>query len=120
MAATLRGPTPPVIVALHADPDRLRERTRDLARAVGGEVVPHDGRVGGGGAPGVPLPGWALALPEELAHQLRTGTPAVLPRVHDGACLVDLRCVPEAADDLVAQAIRRAQRSGRSTTVDPA
>ena len=30
-------------------------------------VVPHDGRVGGGGAPGVPLPGWAVRLPESAA-----------------------------------------------------
>lgn len=110
LEATVHGAVPPVTAALHADADRLLERTQRLAAAVGGEVVAHDGRVGGGGAPGVPLPGWALALPKELATSLRTGSPAVLPRVHGGACLVDLRCVPEGADPVVAEAIRAAQQ----------
>ena len=102
LEATLRGGRPPVDVALHAEPGRLRERAEALAAAVDAEVVPHDGRVGGGGAPGVPLHGWAVRLPEAVARPLRLGRPAVLPRVHDGACLVDLRCVPESRDrDLV-------------------
>src|SRR5699024_12100541 len=50
----------PIHDALHIDPDRLRARTEALAEAVGAAVVAHDGRVGGGGAPGVPLPGWAV------------------------------------------------------------
>lgn len=109
MEATLTGPAPPVTEYLHADPDRLRARTESVASAIGGvDVVPHDGRVGGGGAPGVPLPGWAIRLPERAAHALRTGVPAVLPRVHDGACLVDLRCIPHADDATVAAAVRRA------------
>ncbi|TKV60748.1 L-seryl-tRNA(Sec) selenium transferase [Nakamurella flava] len=113
LAATLDGTPPPVTQALHADPDALRERTERMARAVGGTVVPHDGRVGGGGAPGVPLPGWAVRLPEDVAARLRTGTPAVLPRVHDGACLLDLRCVPEADDGRLTTAVRRALRPGQ-------
>jgi L-seryl-tRNA(Ser) seleniumtransferase len=98
LEATLAGGAPPVLQALHADPDRLRDRADRLARAVGAPVVAHDGRVGGGGAPGVPLPGWAVRLPEAAAPLLRTGDPAVLPRVHDHACLLDLRCVPEPDD----------------------
>lgn len=108
LEATLRGGPTPVARSLHADPERLRERAEALARAVGAEAVPHDGRVGGGGAPGVPLPGWAVRLPEAAAAALRLGTPAVLPRVHDGACLVDLRCVPEADDTALADAVRTA------------
>jgi L-seryl-tRNA(Ser) seleniumtransferase len=73
--------------------------------------VAHDGRVGGGGAPGVPLPGWALLLPEGLARHLRAGDPAVLPRVHDGSCLVDLRCVPEPDDHRILDAVRQALAS---------
>ena len=73
-------------------------------------MVAHDGRVGGGGAPGVPLPGWAVRLPESVAPRLRTGDPAVLPRVHDGACLLDLRCVPEEDDDRLLAAVRAALR----------
>lgn len=108
LEATLRGVTPPVTAALHADPSRLHHRAQTLAAAVGGEVVPHDGRVGGGGAPGVPLAGWAVALPESVAPALRAGTPAVLPRVHGGVCLIDLRCIPESDDERILAAVRSA------------
>ncbi|MGM7668728.1 L-seryl-tRNA(Sec) selenium transferase [Microbacterium sp. A93] len=109
LEATLDGGPTPVSRALHADPERLRERAERLGAAVGAPVVAHEGRVGGGGAPGVPLAGWAVRLPAELAPLLRTGRTAVLPRVHDGACLVDLRCIPEPDDGRLADAIRAAQ-----------
>lgn len=108
LEATVAGAAPPVTRALHADPDQLRARAERLAAAVGATVVAHDGRVGGGGAPGVPLAGWAVRLPEAAAATLRTGEPAVLPRVHDGACLLDLRCVPEADDARLLAAVRTA------------
>ncbi|MCD1145821.1 L-seryl-tRNA(Sec) selenium transferase [Kocuria sp. LUK] len=108
LEATLTGGPPPVARALHADPERLRARAEELAAAVGAPVVAHDGRVGGGGAPGVPLPGWAVRLPEAAAAPLRAGEPAVLPRVHGGACLLDLRCVPEADDARLRAAVRTA------------
>ena len=108
LEATLRAGASPVTQALHADTERLRARAQRLADAVGASVVAHDGRVGGGGAPGVPLPGWAVRLPESAAGPLRAGDPAVLPRVHDGACLVDLRCVPESDDDRLLAALRKA------------
>ncbi len=105
LEATMRGGESPVRAALRADAGKLRERTDRLAAQVGGQLVPHDGRVGGGGAPGVPLPGWAVELPEELAEGLRLGTPSVVARVHGGRCLIDLRCVPEHADDRLAAAV---------------
>lgn len=106
--ATLRAGASPVHAILHADPAELRRRTDALAAQVGGTVVAHDGRVGGGGGTGVPLPGWALALPESFAAVLRTGDPAVLPRVHDGSCLIDLRCIPTDQDRALADAITAA------------
>ena len=108
LEATVAGGIPPVVQSLHADAAHLRLRTDRLARELGVPVVPHDGRVGGGGAPGFPLPGWALRLPEGLARLLRTGDPAVLPRVHDGSCLIDLRCVPAVEDDRILEAVRQA------------
>jgi fructuronate reductase len=42
------------------------------------------------------------------ARLLRTGDPAVLPRVHGGACLLDLRCIPEDEDERLADAVRAA------------
>lgn len=108
LEATLTGPLAPVTAALHADADDLRTRCERIAVEFGLDVVPHDGRVGGGGAPGVPLPGWAIRLPERLAPVLRAGNPAVLTRVHDGACLLDLRCVPIDDDEPIAAALRTA------------
>ena len=72
----------------------------------------HPGRVGGGGAPEYPLPGFAVALEEELAAILRAGSPAVLPRVHQGQCLVDVRCIPADDDQTLIEAILAAQKQG--------
>lgn len=108
LEATLVSGDIPVQQALHADPEQLRARAEKLGDDLGMPVVPHDGRVGGGGAPGVPLPGWAVRLPERAASFLRLGQPAVLPRVHDGACLIDLRCIPEDDDARVAAAAHAA------------
>ena len=106
LEATLRGPEAPVWLALTADPDRLRARCAALAEQVGGEVVPSNGAVGGGGAPGQALPGWAVALPEAFAPRLRSGDPCVVGRLERGACLLDLRCVPEADDARLAAAVQ--------------
>ncbi|MCW2713920.1 MAG: L-selenocysteinyl-tRNA(Sec) synthase, partial [Frankiales bacterium] len=62
LEATLRGPVVPTWTALLADAAGLRARCDRLAAAVGGDVVPSDGVVGGGGAPGLVLPGWAVAV----------------------------------------------------------
>ena len=105
LEATLRGGVPPVAAALRADPERLRQRAERLGAAVKAPVVSHDGRVGGGGAPGLPLPGWAVQLHENVAARLRLGDPAVLARVHNGACLIDLRCVPESDDERLIAAV---------------
>ncbi|WP_152348987.1 L-seryl-tRNA(Sec) selenium transferase [Brevibacterium sp. CFH 10365] len=107
LEATITDAANPIHDALHIDPDQLRRRTETLAEAVGATVVEHDGRVGGGGAPGVPLPGWAVELPEDCAAALRAGDPAIVARVHQGRCLIDLRCVPESDDQRVAAVIGR-------------
>ncbi|NUO92236.1 MAG: L-seryl-tRNA(Sec) selenium transferase, partial [Dermatophilaceae bacterium] len=112
LEATLRGPVPPVTAYLHADAGGLRARTDRLAEAVGGEVVAVEGRVGGGGAPGVPLPGWAVALPEECAERLRAGDAVVVARVERGRCLVDLRCVPADSDGDLERAVLAALAAG--------
>ncbi|HEY8755545.1 MAG TPA: L-seryl-tRNA(Sec) selenium transferase [Candidatus Dormibacteraeota bacterium] len=100
LEATLAGPPTPVRAAIAADGDQLRARAEAMAAAIGtdAEVRPSDGAVGGGSAPGVALPGWAVSLPEHYAGALRRGTPAVVARVERGRCLLDLRCVPEPQD----------------------
>lgn len=111
LEATVTHTANPIHDALHIDADHLRKRTEELAEAVGATVVEHDGRVGGGGAPGVPLPGWAVELPDDCAEPLRLGDPAIVARVHQGRCLIDLRCVPESDDRRVAEAIARVRGS---------
>jgi L-seryl-tRNA(Ser) seleniumtransferase len=105
LEATLRGPVPPTWTALTAHPDTLRVRAERLAERVGGSVVASDGAVGGGGAPGQVLPGWAVALPASLAAPLRTGDPCVVGRVERDRCLLDLRCIPESEDAALAAAV---------------
>lgn len=109
LEATLTGPVPPVLDALRRDPESLRERTAQLAERLGGRLVPHEGRVGGGGGAGVPLPGWAIALDAELAAPLRTGEPSVVATVRDGGCLLDLRCLPADEDERLARAVATAR-----------
>jgi L-seryl-tRNA(Ser) seleniumtransferase len=105
LEATLRGPESPAWQAIRADVDQLRRRAERLAAAVGGAVVASEGAVGGGGAPGQVLPGWAVALPTPYAERLRLGTPCVVGRVEKDHCLLDLRCVSEADDDRIREAV---------------
>jgi L-seryl-tRNA(Ser) seleniumtransferase len=91
---------------------RLRERCARVAELVGGTVQPSDGAVGGGGAPGMVLPGWAVALPASWAVRLRAGDPCIVARVERDRCLLDLRCVPEDDDDRLVAAVRAAVHAG--------
>jgi L-seryl-tRNA(Ser) seleniumtransferase len=108
LEATVRGPRPPVTAYLHADAREVRRRTEAVARELGREVVEVAGAVGGGGAPGLELPGCAIELPGWCAEMLRRGDPAVVARVERGRCLVDLRCVPVESDAEVLRAVRAA------------
>jgi L-seryl-tRNA(Ser) seleniumtransferase len=110
LEATLVGPPSPVAVALASRPEDLLARARRLALAIGPDLaaaVVSEGRVGGGGAPGVALPSAAVALPEALAEPLRTGETPVVGRVADGRLLLDLLAVPAEFDDELAAVVRR-------------
>ncbi len=113
LEATLTDARTPTSDALHATADALQRRAHAVAESlvsagIEAAVVPSDGVVGGGGAPGTILPGWAVSLPETLAAPLRTGAPAVVGRVERGRLLLDLRCVPPDRDVDVISAVRSA------------
>ena len=119
LEATVRAGATPVQGALHRTADELRPRVERLAAALGRQVVPVTGRVGGGGAPGVPLPGWAVEVPVDVVERLRRpwpgpgtdpgdGRPVVLARVEDGRGLVDLRCIPPDRDEDLLRALSAA------------
>jgi L-seryl-tRNA(Ser) seleniumtransferase len=110
LRATVAGPETPTWQALRLDPAELRERTeRVLARLAGAGVevtlAESVAVVGGGGAPEVTLPSWALSLPVAYARSLRLAATPVLGRVEKGRLLLDLRCVPPADDPVVAEAV---------------
>lgn len=106
LEAAISTPSNAVHDALHLELESHRMRTEAIAQAVGAEVVSHDGRVGGGGAPEYPLPGYAVSLPEHYADALRHHEPPVVGRVHQGSCLVDIRCVPAHQDATIIAAIK--------------
>ncbi|TDD92935.1 L-seryl-tRNA(Sec) selenium transferase [Actinomadura darangshiensis] len=105
LEATLRGPEDPVRRSLTVAPKELRRRAEVIAADLRAEgvtavAVESSGAVGGGGAPGVDLPGWAVGLPASFSLLLRQGHPCIVGRVEAGRCLLDLRCLSE-SDDIV-------------------
>ncbi|MFC4852065.1 L-seryl-tRNA(Sec) selenium transferase [Actinophytocola glycyrrhizae] len=112
LEATLRGPAPPVLVALHAGPGEVRARAARLAEELTGlgidaTVADSVAVVGGGGAPGVELPSAAVSLPRAYAARLRAADPPVVGRVEHDRCLLDLRTVAPADDRVVRDAVAR-------------
>jgi L-seryl-tRNA(Ser) seleniumtransferase len=111
LEATLRGAQTPTWAALIADPAELAGRCRALAGDLEAAGIPADvvecrTAVGGGSAPDVTLPSWAVALPERYAEPLRLGHPAIAGRIDDGRLLLDLRTVDPAAVDTINARIR--------------
>ncbi|MGH3630574.1 MAG: L-seryl-tRNA(Sec) selenium transferase [Sciscionella sp.] len=110
LEATLRGPEVPVQAAMHAAREQLLGRARtlvgQLCRAgLDAAAVDTEARVGGGGAPGVPLPSAAVSLPAAFAARLRAGAPPVIGRILGGRCLLDLRTVPPGEDKRLRDAV---------------
>ncbi len=124
LEATLTGPVNPTSRALHVDPDDLRARTESLTAAlirhgVAARTIPSVGVVGGGGAPDLVLPGWAVEIPEAYAVELRIGRPPIVVRVEHGHCVLDLRCIPPVEDETVRRAIASVHESGRGDKEAP-
>jgi L-seryl-tRNA(Ser) seleniumtransferase len=122
LEASLAGPPVPLAAALEASPDALAGRARQLAgrlaaAGLDAHPVPSQAAVGGGGAPGVPLPSAAVSLPARLAVPLRSGPPPggqfppVVGRTEGGRLLLDLRAIRPDEDDLLAGAVIAAART---------
>jgi len=114
LEATLVGPPTPTSVALHADPEQMLVRAKQLADAIcalgiSARAVPSAGVVGGGGAPDRELPGWAVELPAEFGRPLRLGDSSIVARVERDHCLLDLRCVPAADDQQLLSGVEAAR-----------
>ncbi|MDP9222007.1 MAG: L-seryl-tRNA(Sec) selenium transferase [Actinomycetota bacterium] len=110
LEATLRGPQTPTAAALDQTADALRQRADALAmglrsRGIDAHAVDSVAQVGGGAAPGVPLPSAAVSLPERYGYALRLGGQPIVGRTEHGRCLLDLRTVPPEIDHEVQAAV---------------
>jgi L-seryl-tRNA(Ser) seleniumtransferase len=109
LEATLTGPQSSVAAALAAHPEDLFARAGRIAAEIGpahAQAIRSEGRVGGGGAPGVALPSAAVALPAVLSKPLRLGDPPVVGHVHDGRLHLDLLTVLPIHDHTLVEAVR--------------
>jgi L-seryl-tRNA(Ser) seleniumtransferase len=101
---------------LHQRTETLGSQLRGL-EGIGDVRVGEDvAYVGGGSLPDQAMKTWVIEIEPralsdtELAHRLRTGTPAVVARLRDGRLVLDLRTVfPEQEPELV-EALRQAVR----------
>jgi len=104
----------PLHAMLAASVPELRARAGAIARALGWAascVRDSEATVGGGSLPGDMIASVVLAVPgpqaERRAQQLRTGTPAVVGRVHAQTLLLDLRSVLPGQDGELLAALRQ-------------
>jgi L-seryl-tRNA(Ser) seleniumtransferase len=123
LEATLSGPQPPLAAALTAGAGELARRAGAIVAQLAGAGVDAcrvgtEAAVGGGGAPGVPLPSAAVSVPGGLATVLRQGLavrqgrlPAVVGRLDGGRLLLDLRSVAPADDQALTEAVLVACKS---------
>lgn len=118
---TLRMLTTP-LSELRARCERFATRLRALAGLKTVEVKDDTAFVGGGSLPDVAVPTVVTAVTakglseEAFATRLRTGTPAVVARVHDGRVLFDLRCVLAGQEDVLSAAVQAAIGEARVMT----
>jgi len=107
------------IGALESRARRLKERLESAGSGLTLEVREEASATGGGSLTGIPLPTRVLAVaspdlpPGSLAAGLRRHEPPVIARMHAGAVLLDMRTLLEGDDDVVFEALRRVEESGK-------
>ena len=106
----------PVIGMLAATADALHakaERLAALLRKAGieTEIIPTEGRVGGGSVPNHALPSYAVAFGgnvNALEEKLRSGLQPIIGRIHEGKFLLDVRTLFEEDFPTVVEALKEA------------
>ena len=106
----------PVIGMLAATADALRAKAERLAAmlrkaGIETEILPTEGRVGGGSVPNHSLPSWAVAFSGDvnaLEEKLRLGIQPVIGRIHEGNYLLDVRTLFEEDFPAIAEAVKEA------------
>jgi len=106
----------PVIAMLAEKPEVLRQRAEYLAAllrdaGIDTQIIPTEGRVGGGSVPNHNLPSYAIAFDRDvnkLEETLRKGNPPIIGRIHEGQYLLDVRTLPESDFDTILRSVREA------------
>ena len=106
----------PVISMLAAEPEVLRQKAEKLAAMLGGagvgaEILPTEGRVGGGSVPNHSLPSYAVAFSGQvnaLEEALRLGIHPIIGRIHEGKYLLDVRTLFEEDFSTIVEAVKGA------------
>ncbi|MBC8194559.1 MAG: L-seryl-tRNA(Sec) selenium transferase [Acidimicrobiia bacterium] len=84
--------------------DELRQRASAISPDHAADTIAVPG---GGTLPGVEIPSAGLVVQGDHVTELRTGTPPVIARVHDGSTVIDLRTVHPDDDDVIRTAVDR-------------
>ena len=106
----------PVIGMLAATRDVLLEKAETLAfllhaAGIEAEIIPTEGRVGGGSVPNHALPSYAVAFcgnVNELEEKLRLGLQPIIGRIHEGKFLLDVRTLFEEDFPTIVEALKEA------------
>ena len=107
----------PVIGMLSAKEDALHQKAELLASllaeaGIAADIVPTEGRVGGGSVPNQSLPSYAIALGgnvEALEETLRLGLQPIIGRIHEGRYLLDVRTLFESDFSVIVEALKEAR-----------
>ena len=91
------------LAMLSASPEQVHDRCKRVQQMIGNragvQIVACQSQTGGGSVPGTDLPSYGLQIEHEhlnlLAERLRSGRPAIQPRIHDDSLLLDLRTVTD-------------------------
>ncbi len=122
----------PLWSMMAASVDELMERASRLAEAcrhtlgLSASALPVESCLGGGSAPAQTIPSAAVSLAppfppphdseSKFARALRCGSPAVVPRVHKGLVLLDLRTVPPQEDRVLLDVLSKVCHDRNSRT----
>ena len=106
----------PVIGMLSAKQEDLHQKAALLANllaetGISAEIIPTEGRVGGGSVPNQILPSFAVALTgnvEALEEKLRLGIRPIIGRIHEGKYLLDALTLFEEDFPTIAKALKEA------------
>ena len=106
----------PVIAMLSAKEDFLRDKAEKLTfmltqAGIEAEILPTEGRVGGGSVPNHSLPSYAVAFDgnvNALEETLRQGLRPIIGRIHEGRYLLDVRTLFEEDFSVIVDALKEA------------